>query len=161
LNTNIEIFSSFFLIGLDFQFLIPNNAGMNSTGSAKTPNFKTSDCQQLGPQSSRIISLHGAGPFMVRVHECLDLGFQGEKSRYFISVDLKFRPIDALRDFGWHGSTKSEATKEANKLSFEIALAFDLLSLAKECSLAGKDQLIKIREANLSKLLSRYSAEVS
>ena len=124
-----------------------------------TPTFKISDCQQLDA-TSRIVSLHNAGPLTIRVHESLESQMQGEKSRYYLSVDLKFRPMDALREFGWYGCTKAEATREANQLGAKVAQAFRLLDMAKESTMAGKAQLVAIRERDLAKILNRYSAEI-
>lgn len=85
---------------------------------------------------------------------------KGEASRYYLSVDLKFRPMDALREFGWYGCTKSEATRAANQLGEKLWQAVRLLDLAKESTMAGKAQLVAIRERDLAKILNRYSAEI-
>jgi len=124
-----------------------------------TPTFKISDCQQLDA-TSRIVSLHNGGPFVIRVHESLEAQMKGEASRYYISVDLKFRPMDALSEFGWYGCTKSEVTRAANQLGEKLWQAVRLLDLAKESTMAGKAQLVAIREKDLAKILNRYSAEI-
>lgn len=116
------------------------------------------DCQQLGPISASVVSIH-PGPCTVRVHEAHDERLVGEKSRYFLSVDLKFRPQDALRDFGWYGYTKAEATRAANTLVAKIAAQVKAVVAAESSTLKGADILVKRQRATLRATLDRYSAE--
>jgi len=123
-----------------------------------TPTFKISDCQQLDA-TSRIVSLHHAGPLTIRVHESLESQMQGEKSRYYLSVDLKFRPMDALREFGWYGCTKAEATRAANALTAKIASQVGAVEAAESSTRPGADLLVTRQRAALRAILDRYTAE--
>ncbi len=97
---------------------------------------------------------------VVRVHECRDADYCQSASRYYLSVDLKFRAFDALRDFGWCGYTKSEATARANELAAKITVAVQAVNAAESCELRGKDILIQRQKARLAHLVSRYEAEI-
>ena len=122
-------------------------------------NFGTKDCQQIQTDGSRIVSIH-PGAMVVRVHECRDADYCGSANRYYLSVDLKFKTFDALRDFGWVGYTKSEATRAANELANKITVAVQAVNAAKACDMRGKDILVQRQEARLANLVARYEAEV-
>jgi len=123
-----------------------------------TKSYSAADCQQLGPISARVVSIH-PGPCTVRVHETLTAEKKGEASRYFLSVDLKFRPQDALQDFGWYGMTKAEATRAANALTAKIASQVGAVEAAESSTRPGADLLVKRQRAALRAILDRYTAE--
>ena len=122
-------------------------------------NFTAKDCQQIQTDGSRIVSIH-PGAMVVRVHECRDAYYHDSAHRYYLSVDLKFRAMDALRDFGWCGYTKSEATVRATELAAKITVAVQAVNAAKAGDLRGKDILVQRQEARLANLVARYEAEV-
>jgi hypothetical protein len=120
--------------------------------------FSPQDCQQLGPLSARVVGIY-PGPFVVRVHESRNAMVHGTPFRFFVSVDLKFRKIDALQDIGWSGVTKSEATRMAKSLAARLALASSLLESSEAFSRPGKEILVGRRKAELHKILAPYVAE--
>lgn len=124
------------------------------------PNFKVRDCQQIGPASARIVKMLPAGPHWVRIHESLESHFTTEPSRYFLSVDLKFRTHDALREIGWYGMTKAEATKEAAGLADSISKTIQAIEATEKTKIKGWEYLLQRHEQRLSRLLSRYAATV-
>lgn len=105
------------------------------------------------------------GPCVVRVHEALDVAYTGQKSRYFISVDFKFRQSDALNmgTPGWLGCTKSEATRQANQLAASIVAARTALDAATEQALRSDTftnrYTAKLQSDRFDKIISRYCAE--
>jgi hypothetical protein len=126
----------------------------------KQPTFKERDCQQLGPASYKVVGMYPAGPHWVRVNESLESHMIGEKSRFFISVDLKFRHLDAMRDCGWYGYQRAEATKIATTLAENISKAVIALKAAKDTPHLGQAITIQLQSEKLNKLLDRYSATV-
>lgn len=125
--------------------------------------MKTSDIQQAisGFNTTAVIP----GPYTVRVHEALDVVLTGQKYRYFISVDFKFRESDALNigKLGWYGVSKSEATKEATALAAKLTLQSRIVNSSKENALNWDTLNNRItaqrQEATLAKLVGKYCAE--
>ena len=110
--------------------------------------------------SAKTIATQTAGPYWIRIHEALDEPSRISKHRYFISVNLKLRAMDAVRRGGWLGLTKAEAIKDAQQLTDKIASAH--LSVERANSpdsnvLAGIDFLRELQAKRLNKLLERYS----
>lgn len=105
------------------------------------------------------------GPYVVRVHEALDAALAHTASRYFISVDFKFRQNDALNigNPGYYGARKAEATREANKLAYDIRIAHSTAEAAKEQALKWDTftnrYTARIQAERLAKIVGRYSAE--
>jgi hypothetical protein len=121
--------------------------------------YGTQDCQQIQTDGSRIVSIH-PGAMVVRVHECHDADHCGNASRYYLSVDLRFRAFDALRDFGWTGYTKSEATVRAKELANAITITMQAVNAAEVSTLRGKEILVQRQKARLANLVAKYEAEV-
>ena len=102
----------------------------------------------------------------VRVHEALDASYVGESSRYFISVDLKFREHEALNfgKIGCYGMRKAEATKEANHLSRKLTAACAALNAAEELALNSDTftnrYTVKLQKDRLNKLVGKYNSEL-
>ena len=71
--------------------------------------MKPSDIQQLVPGFRTINVL--VGPCIVRIHEALDVVYTGNKHRYFLSVDLKFKAHQAANvgKPGLHGCSASKS----------------------------------------------------
>lgn len=125
----------------------------------KRMNFGIQDCQQIATDGSRIVSIH-PGPFVVRVHEARDFNAAHTPSRYYLSVDLKFRASDALREEYWFGMTKAEATREANALVAKLTSAVAAVNAAETATMPGKDILVQRQKARLASLVAKYEAEV-
>ena len=123
-----------------------------------TTTFKPRDCQQIF-SSIKTVSVH-PGPMMVRVHESKDVQSAYTPHRYFISVDLKFKVRDALREDFWQGCTKAEATREAKELARRISVTVEAIKTTKASSMNGKDLLIQRHENRLQRLTAAYTAEI-
>ena len=121
--------------------------------------FTAKDCQQINTDGSRIVSIY-PGPMIVRVHECRDAEHCCSASRYYLSVDLRFRELDAFRDFGWCGYTKAEATRSANELAQKITVAVLAVNAAEAGNLRGKEILVQRQRERLNNLVAKYQAEV-
>lgn len=118
------------------------------------------NCQQVD-RCSNVAAIFNGGPFVVRVHESLEQCVKGTPHRYYLSVNLKFRPIDALRDFGWSGCTKAEATKDAKALGAKLAAQHNAAVAAKAATgMVGQKILVERQEKALANSLARYSAEI-
>lgn len=105
------------------------------------------------------------GPHVVRVHEALDASYQHEKYRYFLSVDFKFRQLDAINigKSGWLGCTKSEATRDAKALAAKIMSVTTALNAAKEQALqrdtATNRHTQLLQQQAMDRIIGRYCAE--
>ena len=104
------------------------------------------------------------GPVVVRIHEDLESkAFGGffAKNRYLLSVDLKFRESDALRNPGWLGMTRGEATREAKQLQAKLTSAVRAIQAA-EASAADGDRhapsIATVQRQTLDKITRRYVA---
>jgi hypothetical protein len=123
---------------------------------------RPSEIQQL-VGGFRTVSIY-PGRCTVRVHEALDASYRGQASRYFISVELKFREHDALNvgKLGKLGCTKSEANREARELASRIASAWTALEAAREQALRWDTFTNrftqKLQQEAFDKLVGRYCA---
>jgi hypothetical protein len=125
--------------------------------------MNAADLQQL-VTGFKTVAVIGA-PLMIRIHEALDSVYEGDASRYFISVDLKFRRNDALHigTPGYSGLTKAEATRKANQLSSDLMSAHRSLEAAKSnprnvCA-ATNAITIRRQEERFNKIAGQYTAE--
>jgi hypothetical protein len=127
------------------------------------PMTTTKDIQQC-VSGFKTVAVIG-GPMIVRVHESQDVILQHTKHRYFISVDFKFRELDALNigKSGWLGCTKSEATREANQLAAKIMSCRTALDSAREHALNHDTftnrYTVKMQQDRWDKVVGRYCAE--
>ena len=123
----------------------------------------TKDIQQA-VSGFRTVDVIG-GPCTVRVHEALDVGYSNTPHRYFVSVDFKFRKLDALNvgNLGWYGSTRAEANREAERLALNIYTAHAALEaakkLAEESDTVTNRTTVRIQLERFGKIVSRYNAE--
>lgn len=105
------------------------------------------------------------GAMVVRVHEAMDAGYSSTPHRYFISVDFKFRKSDAINVgmIGALGCTKSEATRDANKLADRINACRAALDAAKALAATADTSTnrttVKMQEQTFDKVVGRYCAE--
>lgn len=126
--------------------------------------MKTSDIQQC-LSGFRTVAVIG-GPLVVRVHKALDTIYaDSNKHGFFISVDFKFRQNDALYigNPGWEGLSKTEATREANKLAATIASYHSTMKSAQEQALnwdtATNRITAKRQGERFNNLVSKYNSE--
>lgn len=106
------------------------------------------------------VSVHGA-PMIVRVHEALDSCLTGLKYRYFVSVDFKFKEIDALHigNPGHWGMTRAEAEKCARELAAKIVVFCGIVNRLETSTEKHAAMTLKIQKASLEKIVGRYKAE--
>jgi hypothetical protein len=116
---------------------------------------------QQAMQCSKTVHI-ACGPMTVRVHEALDASLTYTKHRYYLSVDFKMRPFDALNmgELGWLGMTKSEATREANDLAAKIHVTVGAIKVAQVSTMNGAAITLKRQEERLEQLVGKYSAEI-
>lgn len=122
--------------------------------------MKTNDIQQA-VAGFKTVAVVG-GPMVVRVHEALDASYSNTPHRYFISVDFKFREIDALHigTIGCYGCTKAEANREASQLAARITSACAALNGAEALPDTATNRItVKLQADRLNKITSRYCAE--
>lgn len=128
-------------------------------------NMKTNDIQQClsGFTTIEVIG----GPLVVRVHKAKDVIYVGtNRCGYFISVDFKFRQMDALNigKMGWSGYSKSEAVKEAKALAAKIYSHWSAMKAAQEQALNWDTftnrYTAKIQSERFNKLVSKYCCGV-
>jgi hypothetical protein len=116
--------------------------------------------QQVGPISMKIIATYG-GKHIVRVHEVLDQEYRARMYRFAISVDLKFWKYDALRDAGWLGLTRAEATNNAKDLVVIIASIVRALEACdKSPDMKGIEYTKQRHTERLDRILKKYSCEI-
>jgi len=116
--------------------------------------------QQVGPISMKIIATYG-GKHIVRVHEVLDQEYINSMYRFAISVDLKFKKVDALRQSGWLGWTRAEATNDAKDLTATIASITRALEACDQSpDMKGIEYTKQRQTERLNNILKRYSCTV-
>jgi len=116
--------------------------------------------QQVGPTSMKVIATYG-GKHIVRVHEVLDQEYRKSMYRYAISIDLKFKQMDALRNAGWLGLTLAEATNDVKDLTGIIAsITRALEACDKSPDMKGIEYTKQLHNERLDRILKKYSCEV-
>jgi hypothetical protein len=124
------------------------------------------DIQQCLPSFNTVQVV--AGPLVVRVHKAKDVIYaDSNRHGFFISVDFKFRQLDAenIGNPGWEGFSKTEATREANRLAAAIAQTHATMTSAHEQALnwdTSTNRITERRQADrFNAVAGRYVAELS
>lgn len=125
-----------------------------------TNKLATINPQQVGPMSMKVIATY-TGKHIVRVHEVQDQEYRKSMYRYAISVDLKFWKYDALREAGWLGLTRAEATNSSKDLNTIItSIVRALEACDKNPEMKGIKYTKQLHNERLDRILQKYSCTI-